>query len=279
MSFATKMKQVPGVLGVETFVKSHTVKIFYDPEELTAEELKQSIFTPTKTILKKPEAELASLAVLEVGIDKLFDTFDAFYLTQKLNQTEGVYGFTTEFGEPVKAKIYLVPEKVTAEMIRKVIENPELTYKSRGKDQTVGVNFKVAYLGDDLTSIDKNEFYQALFNPFNITFNDYKDYQREEMAIYRIPMPQATNASLRRSLMSLVSHVSTDSSVVRFETIYEDKPYAQIYYLKDKTSESQILTSLRADTMTVHYSNGKTGSVVNPFKFPSEGVTILSSKN
>ncbi len=54
MSFATKMKCVPGVLGVETFVKSHSVKIYYDTEELTPDELKKSIFTPTKTILRKP---------------------------------------------------------------------------------------------------------------------------------------------------------------------------------------------------------------------------------
>ena len=79
--------------------------------------------------------------------------------------------------------------------------------------------------------------------------------------------------------MSLVSHVSTDSSIVRFQTIYEDRPYAQIYYLAGSLTDAVILSTLRADTITVHYRNGKTGKVLNPFKFPREGKTVNTSEN
>ena len=279
MSFASKMKQVPGVLGVETYVQSHTVKVFYDPQELTAEELKQSLFTPSKTMLKVPEEETDPIAVLGVGIDKLFDSFDIYYLTQKLAQTEGVYGFSTEFGEPVHAKIYYSPEKVSSERLKEVIEEPELTYTNRGKAFTVGVNFQVVHTGDTLPMIGKDAFFKALFDRFNISFNEYERRKRDELAVYRIPMPQAADAALRRSLMSLVSHVSADSSIVRFQTIYTDQPYAEISYLKDKISEDRILKTLRTDTMTVHYRNGKTGRVLNPFKFPHDGLTIVSPEN
>jgi len=276
MSFATKMRRVPGVLGVETFVKSHTVKVYYDTLALTAEELRASIFTPSKTILKKLPSDLDKLSVIDVGIDKLFDSYDSFYLTQQLRQAAGIYGFTTQFGEPVKANLYISEDEISPEQVKDLIERPEVTYASRGKEYTVGVNFEVAYINDTLRSINKTDFYQELFNPFNLTFNDYKNYRQEELAIYRIPMPQATNSSLRRRITSLVSHVSTDTSIVRFETVYLDKPYAQIYYLIEKLADKDILHSLRQDTLTVHYRNGKTGQVVNPFKFPQEGKTITS---
>lgn len=278
MSFATKMKRIPGVLGVETFVKSHSVKIYYDTEELTPDELKHSIFTPTKTILRKPGADIESLSVIEIGIDKLFDSYDSFYLTQQFKQAGSIYGFTTEFGEPVLAKLYYSPNEITPEQIKEWIEKPEVTYTSRGKEYTVGVNFSVAYLKDSVTTISTSEFYQALFNPFNMTFNDYKDYKKEDLAIYQIEMPQAISSALRRRFTSLVSHVSTDSFVVRFRTVYNEKPYAQIFYVKDQVTEESILHTLRQDTLTVHYRGGKTGQIVNPFKFPEEGKN-LSAEN
>ncbi len=274
MSFATKMKNVSGVLGVETFVKSHSVKIYYDPDELSADDLRKSIFTPTKTILKKPGAEIESISVFEIGIDKLFDSYDSFYLTQQLKQAGGIYGFTTEFGEPVVAKVYYSEGEISPEQIKKWIEKPEVTYASRGESITAVVNFSVAFMRDSISMVSQSEFYQSIFNPFNVTFNDYKDYQREELSIYQIEMPQATNSSLRRQYMSLVSHVSNDSNIVRFKTLYEDKPYAQIYYVTDLVTENGIFNSLNSDTLTVHYRGGRIGKVVNPFKFPVKGTTI-----
>ena len=279
MSFATKMKRVPGVLGVETYVKTHTVKVFYDPEALTPDELKESIFTPVKTIVRRPEADLVSISVVEMDIDKLFDTYDSFYLTQKLRQTEGIYGFTTVFGEPVQAKLFFSQAKVSPEIIKEVIEKPELTYTSLGKDYTVGTKFEVVNISDSVGGITKNQFYRLMFNPFNVNFNGYNAYSPNELSIYRIPMPQATNASLRRQMMLLVSHVSTDSSIVRFQTIYEDKPYAQIYYLRGSLADDDILNTLRSDSMTVYYSNGRIDKVLNPFRFPVAGETISIREN
>ena len=78
--------------------------------------------------------------------------------------------------------------------------------------------------------------------------------------------------------MSLVSHISSDSFIVRFMTLYEDKPYAQIFYVKDSVTDEYILKSLRQDTLTVQYNNGRTGQIVNPFKFPVYGKTLVSSQ-
>ena len=208
----------------------------------------------------------------------MFDSYDSFYLTQQFKQAGSIYGFTTEFGEPVMAKLYYSPNEITPEQIKEWIEKPEVTYTSRGKKYTVSVNFSVSYLKDSVTTISTSEFYQALFNPFNMTFNDYKDYKKEHLAIYQIEMPQATNSALRRRFTSLVSHVSTDSFVVRFRTIYNEKPYAQIFYVKNQVTEESILHALRQDTLTVHYRSGKTGQIVNPFKFPEAGKN-LSAEN
>ncbi len=274
MSFASQMRRVKGVLGVETYVKSHTVKILYDSTMLNARMLKQKIFSPARTLLRKPPKNAPGVATIRMKIDKLFDSYDNFYLTQLLKQTDGIWGFSTEFGEPVLAQIYFDSAKVSPADIKRAVEQPELTYVSRGKAHTVGVNFKVNSMDDSLGVLPVKDFISRMFAPYNMAFNHYKSYKPEELAVYELPMPQAASPRFRRSLQMLVSHLSTDDNVVRFQTVYTDKPYARIYYVTGKISPDSIYAALQKPTLTVHYRNGKTGKVKNPFKFPVPGKTL-----
>ena len=279
MSFANQMKRVAGVLGVETFARSHTVKVLYDPEKLNDEVIKKSIFSPTRTMLKQPDPALETVAVAEMGINKYFDSYDAFYLTQLLRQTDGVIGITTQFGEPVHAKIYYDPVKLDPQAIAAKIESPQVNYKSRGKEYTVELKFEVVDLQEQPRIISRKEAIGALFRPFSRSFNKFKSYKRDRMAVYELPMPQAANPSLRRQMMFMVSHLSTNDNVLRFETDYTDQPVARIWFLKDSLQENQLLEALRSDTLTVHYKGGKTGKVKNIFRFDSPGKILAISKN
>jgi polyferredoxin len=270
MSFASAMKRVRGVLGVETYVKTHTVKVFYDPEVLNDVKIKEAIFSPSKTMLKTPP-EGSHISAMDIGIDKLFDSYDSFYLTQLLHQTDGIIGFETHYGEPVSATIFFIDSLIDPQKIKSVIESPSVTYSSRGKEYTQNLRFQVASVSDSIKILDKNAYTRIMFQPFELNFNDYNKYAKDDLAIYKIHMPQAMNPGLRRSLNMLVSHISTDDYVVRFETVYLDKPYANIYYVKDKTNHESIYNALMQDKLTVHYSNGKVGEVANPFKFPAPG--------
>ncbi len=276
-SFATKMKKVDGVLGVETYVQSHSVKIFYDKDVLNEEDVKKSIFSPTRTLLRNPDQALTELSSVDLGIEKLFDSYDSFYLTQQLRQAEGIMGFATEFGEPVHASIFFDDGKITPQQIKSLIEKPEVTYTSRGKEYTQSLKFGVAYISDEVKKMSRLDFMREMFSPFDISFNDYKTYKPEMISVYEIPMPQAMNPALRSSIMSLVSHISTDSMIVRFETVYKDKPYAIVYFVNGKVKESGLFSLLTADTLTVHYSNGKTGQKLNPFRFPEKGAIVTKN--
>jgi polyferredoxin len=274
-SFATKMKKVQGVLGVEAYVQTYSVKIYYDAEMISENDIKKSIFSPTRTLLSKVSKDLASLSVIELGIDKLFDSYDSFYLTQLLKQGKGVFGLSTEFGEPVHARIYFDPDKTSPQQIKATIEKPEVTYKSRGKEQTQSLKFAVAYMADTVSTIERLDFIRQMFMPYNLSFNGYENYEPQRLSIYQIAMPQAMNPTLRRKMQFLVAHISMDSAIVRFQTLYTERPYANIYFDKDKIAENSIYSALTSDTLFFQYSNGKAGKAINPFKFPAAG-KILS---
>lgn len=274
MSFASKMRRLKGVVGVETFVQSHTVKVFYDSSKLKPASIQKAIFSPSRTILRKPDKKIAVLSVLEMGIENLFDSYDNFYFSRILAQVKGIYGFSTTFGEPVPAKIYFDAHKINPQEIKAAIEQKELTYSSRGKETTVEVNFEAHIVSDSLEQISAQEFAVKMFSPFNQAFNGYRKYKADEIGVYELPMPQAANPKLHRSFSYLVSHISTDDNVLRFQTLYKNGPFARISFVKGKVSPDSIYAALQKPMLTVHYSNGKTGQVKNPFKFPREGKII-----
>ncbi len=274
MSFASKMRRLKGVVGVETFVQSHTVKVFYDSSKLKPASIQKAIFTPSRTILRRPGKEMVSLSVLKMGIGNLFDSYYNFYFSRLLAQMKGVYGFSTTFGEPVPAKIYFDADKTNPAEIKAALEQRELTYSSRGKETTVEVDFEAHILSDSLAQISPQEFAVNMFAPFNQAFNGYKKYMPDEISVYELPMPQAANPKLRRSFSYLVSHISTDDNLLRFQTLYKDGPYARVFFVKGKISPDSIYATLQKPMLTVHYSNGKTGQVKNPFKFPRKGKII-----
>jgi hypothetical protein len=221
--------------------------------------------------LRYPEAETNEITVAELGIDKMFDTYDSYYLQQLLKQKKGIYGIKTEFGEPVHAWLYYNQNELAKNDFKGLIEVEELTYKSRGKDITVPLKFGVSYTNDSTFTVSRIEFMKQMFKPFNQVFNDYKTYNQEQLSVYRISMPQAMNPSLQRQLSYLISHISTDTSIVGFKTLYTEKPVADVYFVKDKVGEELIYSTLNSDTLTVHYRSGKTGKVINPFKFKEKG--------
>jgi len=274
MSFASQMRRVKGVLGVETYVKSHTVKIFYDSTRLNAQTLKEKIFSPARTIFRQPPKNTQTVAVIKMRIDRLFDSYDNYYLTQLLKQTKAVWGFSTEFGEPVLARIYFDSAKIAPADIKNIIEQPELTYVIRGKAHTVALHFKVRSMDDSIAVLPVKDFITRMFTPYNRAFNKYQSYKPEELAVYQLPMPQAAVPRLRRSLPMLVSHLSTNDHIVRFQTVYEDKPYARIYYVAGKITPDSIYSALQKPLLTVHYRNGKIRKIKNPFRFPAPGKTL-----
>ncbi len=270
-AFATQMKKVPGIVGVKTFVRTHGVEILYDPNRADSEGIKKAIFTPTRSLLQLPPESLASLSVARLSIEKLFDSYDTFYLTQQLRQAPGIYGLATSFGEPVAAEVYFDPRANSAQGIRKIIEQPELVYRQGDREIRQPLTFRAALAAGSPARTDRAEFIRLFFQPFDMTFNDYENQEAGRLAVYEIDLPQAAEPGARRSLGLLASHLSTDESVVRLETVCRPLPRVRIHFLKGKNGPDSLYQALCQEKLTVHYSDGDTGQVANPFRFPQPG--------
>lgn len=271
--FASQMRQVDGVYGVEAYVKSHTVKVYYDPSVLSPLDVKESIFSPALSYLMDPPAG-AEVSVLDMKIDKFFDAYDDYYLSLLMGQSNGVYGYTTEFGEPVSAKIYFDASVQTPEQLKTVVESREVSWDFRGDTQTEKLNFAVTSIGDTVDKIGRMDFLQILFDPYVIELNDLPEDTEVQVDIYEIPMAEAMDTGLQRQMRFLCAHLAKNESLIRFETVLTDKTYAQISFLAGQVEAQDILATLREPVMTFNWSDGDAAEIPNPFAFDVDGRVI-----
>ena len=78
MALKGTLENVEGIYGLDTYAKSHTVKIYYDPAVISEKKVKASLFTPAKTEVSKIKRNsgIDSVSIWEVGVYGLFDPIE-----------------------------------------------------------------------------------------------------------------------------------------------------------------------------------------------------------
>jgi len=274
MSFAEQMKNVSGVLGVETYVGTKTVKIFYDPAVLSEEQIKQAIFTPVKLFINDPECK-AKIGIMQVEILNYFDAYDEYYLTNLFTANPSIYAFSTSFGEPVNAVIYYNPEKLKMQDIIKIIESPELIMKEGDTETITPLNFKTGNSHSSDSLITRVEFYNIMLPPIDDKFNRYETYAQEDLSVFEIPvLPFGKTEG--ENLIYLESHASGDDGVVGMKSYFRnDTAFIQMTYAKSKTNPEKIFQRLTAKKFTIYYSDGTSEDVNNVYDFTVNGKVII----
>lgn len=267
MAFASKMKQVDGVLGVATYVKHHRVKVYYDPAKLDETKIQKSLFTPSGTLLRSLKKGVPEVTEVTVGLNNFFDLLDFNYLSRLImDKTEAIY-IATEFDCPVKVIIYFPGNiEIDEKELVKIIESETLTYDMNEKSYTVDLGYEVAN-GPEFSTIRKSDYITKLFKPYEAQFNDFEQYDPAVIGTYQIPLGE--NRSLRNKLSYMVSHLSNDNGIIEFRTFLNDslEETVEISYVDSITSENKVYEMLNSDTLQFTYSSGKIGKVANMFDF------------
>jgi polyferredoxin len=267
MSFANQMKEIPGVLGVETYVGNHGVRVWYDKSILGEEDIKEAMFNPVKRVFSAPANDIEQVSVCEVAIDHFFDPADAGNLGIRFMQNRGILGMKTKFGEPVHAVIYYDESLINAGKIKSLIEARKVEWKDEDGDHIVNTNFKVAGFEDSGYCL-LSEYLTEMYEEVSMTFNGYDRYNQEEIDTLTVPFPHGMNPELEGMPWYLLSHISNNRGVVSFKTSPTNHGFDIILeYIKNKTTVEQIIDMLNADELVVHLSDGSVQKIKNPYRF------------
>ncbi|MFH1120728.1 MAG: 4Fe-4S binding protein [Bacteroidota bacterium] len=268
MSFANHMKELPGVLGVETYVGDHSVKVFYDKTMLTGEAIRKAVFTPVNSIISAPVPGIPAVSVAEAAIDQFFDPKDAMLLGIRFGQHKGILAIQTVFGEPVHALVYYDSRFINKEKIRTLIEEKRVTWTIDGETSAAETDFQVASISKEISALTLPEYLGLMYEPVDMSFNDADGYLPVELDSLELDFAAACDPGMVDMPWYLLSHVSNDKGVVKFATRFTDEGLRLVLtFVPALTNREKIVSLLNEPELNVHMSDGTKQTMENPFRF------------
>ncbi len=266
-AFANKMKKVKGVLGVSTFVTTHKVKVLYDPTILTDQKIQAEIFAPQKAVVRDLTDAIQNIKMVTCQLDNFFDPNDFSHLSMLLKEKSDALGLESAFSCPVTVRIFLPGNSDLNEAkLKELIEAKILNINTKESTMHFDLTFKL--IGIPLfQSITPTEYKIRMFEPFKRTFNWKKSYREKMLDTLKVQIDSKQYDI--EALPYLVSHLSNDNGVVRFQSSIDStaKILFKIIYIDSLTNTTKILESMRSDSLTINYEGGDVGKVLNKFKF------------
>jgi polyferredoxin len=267
MSFANHMKELPGILGVEAFVSDHSVKVYYDKVVTSEMAIKEFIFTPVTRIISAPLPETADVSVAEFAVDQFFDPTDALMLSIRAAQNPGILAFETLFGEPVHAMFYYDAAVISQKEVTAVIEAKKVVWETDGSESVAKTDFEVASISSR-GKLSLDVYLSMMYEPVEMTFNGFEDYEATQMDSLRFDFPQAADPALTDMPWYILSHMSNNRGVVRFSVKATSKGFVlDLKFIPQLTDSATIVGQLNQPQLKVHLSDGTEETLDNPYRF------------
>jgi len=269
MAFASKMKHVNGVLGVATYVENHRVKVYYDPQLITGEDIQKELFTPSKRTLKPLKKDAVQVQEATVWLEDFFDSYDFNYLTRLLVEKTDAAGLVSEYDCPVKVRIYFPGNtKIDRKDLIRILETESLTFDTGSGPKTIDLGYSVAR-GPEWQIISPDDYRSRLFNPFVVRFNNYPQYDSTVVKVLELPL--GANLEHAGRLSYLASHLSNDQGIIDCHTFLDQQQeMIGISYVDSLTSTDAIFGALNSDSLSYTMRGGTKGKIANVFHFDKE---------
>lgn len=270
VSMKNKVARTRGIVGLDVWASKKKAIVYYDTTMVDLMTVKRAVFSPSKyniqknvTLANTPE----SLIAYRVGIWELFDGEDNTDIYRLLMKNKGIYGFYTEFGEPVIVVIYMDPAKVKVEEIKDLIEVSEYEYVSQGKTVHKKLDFSLENKGEVVDTVTYLEYRRSFFSAYDRAFNKYREQDPKKMNIFELEFFNAEDPTVVRRMSYLTSHMSFEPGTVRIRTEFKEKPVLQVYFMADSTNGDNIMKHLEKEMLTCLLSDGSTKEYDNVFIF------------
>ncbi|WP_347838784.1 4Fe-4S binding protein [uncultured Draconibacterium sp.] len=265
ISFVNQVKNIPGIVGAETYIRDHTVVLHYDTTKLTAPQVRKAIFEPKHFDIRIPENE-AEVRLVDLYIENFFDQLDVVFVANLAREINGIYSFETVYGNPVKVRFY-TDSIVSPEAIKNAIEGSDLVYKTPEESFSSKDLYTVSQISVNDTVYSGLYLKSIGFPKFQRTFNNRSSYSREQLAALVFPITKYQRNT--QFMPFLANHLKNNNKhiVALFTRYTADGPVAIVNYVKSETTTQDIAELMMRKQLTITYDNGVIENTINPFEF------------
>lgn len=263
-AFSAKLRRVPGVYGVSTFVKTQTANILYDPTQTSEEEIMGATYTPVKFKIVNPELSDSLIKVITMYTEKMYDKLDPNYLGMQFRQygNDKYFGIETKFSCPLTVHLYMdIDEPVDKEFLKNIVEKRQLIIRSAdGQENIRDLNFEFVKIETETDTITRRDFLERHFNKYNSRYKEnIKKFAGLDSASLVVPFPELDKPIYSRNIPYLSSYLSLNEGVLRLETFLDDNdtPSMKIVYIPSVISGEKLWENLCSDKWSVKMTSGE----------------------
>lgn len=280
MAFKAKLEKIRGVYGVKTFVAHHRAEIKYDPSVTTAEQIQESVFTPSKFRVNTPDpAVVDSVKMVTIRTENMYDKLDLNYLGLQMRLTDKkIYGLESVFACPLIVRVYMDPsENLDKAWFKQIVNMKELEMPVHGGGtKTTPVNFKFVDMEDGESYISTEMFVHKMFTPFKWESKKrVEEFEGKPQFVYEIPDANYEKPIILRNLPFVSNHLSKIDGIigVYLELNKELVPTLMIRYAAPMTAD-RVWELLNMDKWTITYAADDVREVDAKLKFKTPGTEV-----
>jgi len=265
VAFADQMKKVPGVTGVATYTKDHRVVVSYDTTMLDNAGVRKNIFSPGFMDIKIPNNK-DQVYIHDFHIENFFDQLDVIFIANLIEPDDGIYSFQTIYGDPVVVRFY-TDSLFDAGEFSQSIEQSNLVYSTAEESFSSEDLYKVASIENYDTVLTGAYLKSLSFPSFKRAFNNRNAYTNDQLG--SIVFPISSYPANQQLMPYIINHLGkANPYIVGLISQYgDDGPIAVVFYVKDKTTEEDVIDLMLRDKIKVSYDNGFVEELDNPYTF------------
>lgn len=255
MGFVRQMKEVDGILGISTFISSHSAKIRFDTTKISELSIRKMLYSRSKEFIQEPQSPNENILVYKLRIEKYLEKEDLALLAQTL-KTQPIYQIETQFDNEIQLLVFC-NESLSESNVEELINGVKVGRKTP---------FKVKDVSKSSRSISGVGLMKRTFIPLQLKFNKMNTYPQDQLRAFEVQIGEYPKNEQQLNL--LINHLGKKyAGVVGIDAYFDSIPKARFFYVKDSVDTQTILETINQKQLTLTYTNGETENIANPFTF------------
>lgn len=252
--YSNRFKEIPGVEGAATYVRSRSAKITYNPDSTSEQTIRKSFFIPVRKYIKESESIHDTLIVYKLQLDNNIGLKAVEDIEALLHDKE-IYQMETQFKDGVELLIFTNKATSDSSIVKGIASNKKSMY--------------------NVESIVKSP---VTISGLNLNKRNFVSFKRFFNNASKVPREKIGKASFRldkyprnkSEFAFLINYLGKKySSFIGLDVYYDSIPQADVYFIKDELDWDLFYKEMNVPIYEVEYTNGKREKIENLYQFSS----------
>ncbi|MFO7977365.1 MAG: 4Fe-4S binding protein [Bacteroidales bacterium] len=250
--YTAQFREMEGVVGAATYMRSKTAKITYEPAMTTEQKIRASFFIPLRRYIREAPALYDTLVVYKLQLDNNVGV-RAVNDMQEFLKEQQVFQLETQFKENVELLVFCDASLTEYDITNSIEGNRKNMYN-------------IVSIVKSPVTITGLELNKRNFTSFKRLFNNASQLAPDQLQIVTFELEQYPRN--KGEFQYLINYIGKKyPSIKGLNVYYDTKPIADFYIQKDAMDIDLLVHEINIPEYEVEYTNGQREKIENLYRF------------